>query len=111
MKELSIRRQYFPQSLSLGEAGENQTEKQARQITGAMRDNARADAIALTKSAQDQGADEGIRRLHDIEMEAGEQHGLDEVHGPERQAAPLQCRQREAAKAKLLRNRIDKAKP
>lgn len=111
MKELSTRRQYFPQSLSLGEVGENQAENQTCQVADAVRDDARADPIALTETAQDQAADKGICRLNDIEMEAGEQHGLDEVRNPEWQAAPPQCRQRDTAKAQLLRNRIDNAKP
>lgn len=111
MKELTTRRQYFPQALSLGEVGEDNPEEQPRQIADAVRDDARADPVALPETAQDQGADKGISRLHDIEMEAGEQHGLDEVRSPKREPTPFQCRQRDAAKAQLLRNRIDNAKP
>ena len=76
-----------------------------------MCDNAGAESIALPEPAQNQAADEGIGRLHDIEMECGEQHCLDEVRGPERKSAPLQRRQRHAAEAQLLGKRVDDGEP
>ena len=76
-----------------------------------MCDNTGAESIALPELAQNQGADEGVDRLHDIEMECGEQHGMDEVCSPKRQAAALQRRQRHAAETQLLGNRIDDGEP
>ena len=76
-----------------------------------MRDAARDDAVALAKAAQDQTASEGIGRLHDIEMECGEQHRLDDIRDPERKSSPLQRRQRHAAEAQLLGKRVDNGEP
>ena len=55
-----------------------------------MCDTTGAESIAMPEPAKNQGADEGIDRLNDIEMECGEQHGMDEVRSPKRQAAALQ---------------------
>ena len=75
-----------------------------------MRDEAGTEPIALPETAQNQGANEGIGRLHDIEMECGEQRSLNEVRGPERKPAPLQNRQRDAAETQFLGKRIDSDK-
>ena len=98
-------------NLDLGQAGENDTENHTGQVARAMCDDTGAESIALPEPAQNQGADEGIDRLNDIEMECGEQHGMDEVRSPKRQAAALQRRQRHAAETQLLGKRNDNGEP